>query len=156
MGYRPGMGRRPGHLLLACSIVFFACGSRSAPRPAESPSTEPSPFTGVVAVVPTTDHAAAVAWYGTWIGRGPDVEPDAGVAEWNLAGGGWIQVAHDPEHAGHGTVVVTVADVDARRRACAAAGLQPGEVQDFGVVRLVELADPDGNAVVFVQEVAAP
>ncbi|MFC3448313.1 hypothetical protein [Amycolatopsis speibonae] len=42
-------------------------------------------FKNVLAVLPVSDHAAAVAWYKQWIGRGPDVEPTEGVAEWPLA-----------------------------------------------------------------------
>jgi hypothetical protein len=79
-----------------------------------------------------------------------------GVAEWKLSGSGWLQVAHDPEHAGSTTVVVGVVDIDAQRTACVAAGVAAGDVQDLGVVKLVEIADPDGNKVVFVQETSAP
>ena len=113
-------------------------------------------FTGVVAVLPVKDHAASVAWYARWLGRNPDVVPMEGVAEWNLAQAGWLQVALDPVNAGRTSVVVTVHDANAQRLVCSKAGLNPGDVQDLGVVKLVELKDPDGNNVVFVQEVQAP
>ncbi|CAM3682120.1 hypothetical protein OCAE111667_21765 [Occultella aeris] len=38
-----------------------------------------SMLTSVISVLPVTDHAGATAWYGRWIGRGPDVEPMEGI-----------------------------------------------------------------------------
>ncbi|MEO1336978.1 MAG: hypothetical protein AAFV29_15135, partial [Myxococcota bacterium] len=57
----------------------------------------------LVAVIPVKDHAAATAWYKKWIGRDADAAPAEGVAEWKLAGDGWLQVALDPENAGNTT-----------------------------------------------------
>ncbi|WP_154794088.1 VOC family protein [Occultella kanbiaonis] len=115
-----------------------------------------SMLTSVISVLPVTDHAAATAWYGRWIGRGPDVEPMEGIAEWQLAENAWIQVSADPESAGRTTVVIGVADVDVQRTGCEAAGVPWGEIDDYGVVRTAEGSDPAGNRVVFVQEVAEP
>lgn len=112
-----------------------------------------STFVSVVAVLPVTDHAEAVAWYQRWIGRAPDVEPMDGVAEWQLAENAWIQVALDPDAAGGTTVVVGVADVEAQRAACADAGVAVGDVSDYGFVKIAEAVDPAGNKVTFVQEV---
>ena len=113
-----------------------------------------SNFASVVAVLPVTDHAKAVSWHQKWIGRGPDVEPMEGVAEWQLADNAWIQVALDPESAGRTSVVVGVKDVDVQRSACAAADVAVGEVKDYGFVKTAEAVDPAGNKIVFVQEVA--
>lgn len=106
----------------------------------------------VVGVLPVTDHPAAVAWYQKWIGRGPDVEPMDGVAEWQLAENAWIQVSADSGASGSSTVVVGVRDLDVQRSACAAAGVAVGEVADYGVVKSAEAVDPAGNTVVFVQD----
>lgn len=43
-----------------------------------------SNLANVVSVLPVTDHAEAVTWYQKWIGRGPDVKPMDGIAEWQL------------------------------------------------------------------------
>lgn len=145
-------------------MLTFACGGATqqaveAPR-AEKLAGERVPvgtnFKSVIAVIPVKDHVAAVAWYGSWIGRDADVVPMDGVAEWNLAGGGWLQVALDPEHAGSTTVVVGVVDADAQHASLAAAGVATGDVQDLGFIKLVEAVDPDGNKIVFVQETGAP
>lgn len=124
---------------------------------AEAEAAQPkSNFVNVVAVVPVKDHAVALAWYRRWIGRDADVVPMEGVAEWQIAGSGWLQVALDPEHAGGTSVVVGVRDVDVQRAACIEVGVQVGDVQDYGFIKLVEAVDPDGNKVVFVQEVGGP
>ncbi|WP_053206933.1 VOC family protein [Jiangella muralis] len=111
-----------------------------------------SNLVSVVGVLPVTDHPAAVTWYQKWIGRGPDIEPTDGVAEWQLAENAWIQVSVDPAASGRTTVVVGVADLDVQRSACAAAGVAVGEVADYGFVKSAEAADPAGNTVVFVQD----
>lgn len=112
-----------------------------------------SSFASVVAVLPVTDHAKAVSWYEKWIGRGPDVEPMEGVAEWQLAENAWIQVSVDPGSTGNTTVVVGVMDLDAQREACAAADVAVGEVNDYGFVRTADAVDPAGNKITFVQEI---
>ena len=118
-----------------------------------------SNLTSVVGVLLVTDHAAAVSWYEKWIGRGPDVEPMEGVAEWQLAENAWIQVGVDPENpdaAGKSTVVVGVADIDTQAKACSAAGVTVGDVNDYGFIKTAETVDPAGNKILFVQEVADP
>jgi predicted enzyme related to lactoylglutathione lyase len=115
-----------------------------------------SNIVNVVGVLPVTDHAKAVAWYEKWIGRAPDVEPMEGVAEWELAGNAWIQVALDPGPAGRTTVVVGVEDVDVQRSACAAVDVAVGDVVDHGFVRTAEAVDPAGNTILFVQESQEP
>ncbi|WP_125778435.1 VOC family protein [Antribacter gilvus] len=113
--------------------------------------SEPN-IASVVAVLPVTDHAKAVAWYERWIGRAPDLEPMEGTAEWQLASNAWIQVSLDPEPAGRTTVVVGVKDIDAQRSTCAAVDVAVGEVDDYGFVKTAEAVDPDGNKILFVQE----
>jgi predicted enzyme related to lactoylglutathione lyase len=113
-----------------------------------------SSFTSVVGVLPVVDHAAAVSWYQRWIGRAPDVEPTEGIAEWQLAPCGWLQVSADLEPAGNTTVVVGIADIDTHRAACAAAGVTVGEVRDYGFIKTAEAVDPAGNKILFVQETA--
>jgi len=115
-----------------------------------------SNFTSVVGVLPVVDHAEAVAWYQKWLGRGPDVEPMEGVAEWQIAENAWIQVSVDPDPAGRSTVVVGVGDIDAQSASCAAAGVTVGEINDYGFIKTAEAVDPAGNKVLFIQETGAP
>lgn len=109
-------------------------------------------FKNVLAVLPVSDHAAAVAWYTRWIERGPDVEPTEGVAEWQLAENAWIQVAHAPEAAGKGSVVIGVEDIDDTMGTLAAQGVQCGPIQDYGFIKLSDVVDPEGNKINFVWE----
>lgn len=111
-----------------------------------------SRFKNVVAVLPVADHAGALAWYTNWIGRGPDVEPMEGVAEWQLAEHAWIQVGQDEENAGNGSVIVGVDDLDELVADLGKVGVTCGEIQDYDFIKLSELADPEGNTVNFVWE----
>ena len=138
-----------GSLLLPLGA---ACATQNV---AQAATTPPSNFKSVTAVLPVKDQAAAIAWSERWIGRAPDLVPVEGVAEWQLAGQGWLQVALDPDHAGSTSVVVVVRDVLAQHKTCLDAGVTPADIQDFGIVKLFEIVDPDGNKVVFVQETGA-
>lgn len=111
-----------------------------------------SSFTNVCAVIPVADHTAAVAWYKQWLGRGPDVEPDEGVAEWKIAGNAWLQVSQDSENAGKASVVIGVEDIDAHVSSLSSAGVRCGEIQDHDFIKLSELTDTDGNKINFVWE----
>lgn len=109
-------------------------------------------YKNVNAVLPVSDHASAVAWYKKWIGRAPDVEPMEGVAEWQLADNAWIQVAQAPETAGMTSVVIGVDDIDSHVAVLAREGVTYGEIQDYDFIKMVEIADPEGNKINFVWE----
>lgn len=113
-----------------------------------------SNFTSVYSVLHVNDFDVAVEWYAKWLGRKPDLTPDEGVAEWQLAENAWIQVsvAPDPSLAGKSFVVCGVHDVEAQRKVCQDAGVSAGETQDFGFIKLAQINDPAGNTVAFVQE----
>jgi predicted enzyme related to lactoylglutathione lyase len=109
----------------------------------------------VVAVVPVKDHQKAVGWYAKLLGREADLVPADEVAEWQLADSAWIQVSADPERAGHTTVIIGVIDIDVQRSSCEKAGVPPGEVIEYpATIKMVEIADLDGNKVVFVQDIS--
>lgn len=114
-----------------------------------------SNLNSVIAILPAADHSTAVAWYRKWIGREPDLAPAEGVAEWQLAEAAWIQVsAADEATTGTSSVVVGVDDLDLQRARCAAAGVDVGDVDDLGFIRLAAATDPAGNTVTFVQVVS--
>ncbi len=109
----------------------------------------------VIAVVPVKDQAEAVAWYKKLLGREADVVPVDGVAEWQLAENGWLQVTTDPECAGSTSVIVGVSDLDALCTACADAGVSLGEIVEYpDIVKTVDAVDPDGNKVFFAQKLS--
>jgi len=109
----------------------------------------------IVAVVPVKDHEAAVAWYANLLGREADIVPAEGVAEWELAENALLQVADDADRAGCTTVIIGVEDVDVQRDHCTEAGVALGELVEYpGVIRMAEIADPEGNIVAFVQDIS--
>lgn len=111
-------------------------------------------FTSVVSVLHVNDFDGAVEWYAKWLGRKPDVTPDEGIAEWQLAENAWIQVsvAPDPSLAGKSFVVCGVHNIEAQRAVCQDAGVTASETQDLGFIKLAQVSDPAGNTVMFVQE----
>lgn len=114
-----------------------------------------SNINSVVAVVPVNDQDAAVDWYKKLLGRDADVVPVEDVAEWLLAENAWLQVSTDPVRAGSTTVVIGVHDIDAQRRACALANVSCGEIIEYpDVVKMIEVTDPDGNKITFVQDIS--
>lgn len=75
-------------------------------------------------------------------------------APWRLTNA-WIQVGTDPERAGHTTVIIGVSDIEVQRRLCEKAGIPPGEGIDYPeTIKMVEIADLDGNNIVFVQDIS--
>ncbi len=109
----------------------------------------------VVAVVPVEDHARSTAWYAKLLGREADLVPMEEVAEWQLADNAWLQVGTDPERAGKTTVIIGVVDIQVQHRLCTKADMPVGEIVEYpNVIKMTETLDPDGNKVVFVQDVS--
>ena len=112
-------------------------------------------FNDIAAVVATRDYAGARSWYSRVIGRDPDLEPMAGVAEWQIAATAWLQLIEDPDRAGKSALRIGVDDLEAQIAELADAGItvsQPVVIADL--VKVVDVADPDGNEVSFVQDIA--
>jgi predicted enzyme related to lactoylglutathione lyase len=98
----------------------------------------------------TRDVAAALDWYERVLGRPPDLVPDAGVYEWRLAAGAWLQLgAGEPSAPGTGQLVrLGVADIGAARAALEAAGARIGDVTTIpDVIAFCDLEDPFGNEI---------
>ena len=115
-----------------------------------------SNINSVIAVVPVKDHYIAVEWYKKLLGRDADVVPVEGVAEWQLAENAWLQVGTDPEQAGDTTVTIGVNDIDAQCNTLAKANVPHGEVVEYPeIIKMVEVIDPSGNKIVFVQDLSS-
>ncbi len=85
----------------------------------------------------------------------PDVVPMEGIAEWQLVENAWIQVSIDPERAGNTTVVIGVNDVEVQRKTCLDANVPVGDIVEYpDVIKMVEIIDPDGNKIAFVQDIS--
>jgi len=107
----------------------------------------------VCAGLAVRDIAQARAWYSDVLGRGPDLEPIEGVAEWQMCSTAWLQLFEDPGRAGHAVVrlgVDRLADVTPRLAELGIAIPEPVNIADM--VLVLDVRDPDGNEVSFVQE----
>jgi catechol-2,3-dioxygenase len=79
----------------------------------------------------------------------PDARPMDGLVEWHLAETFGVQVWAEPDRAGHSSMVLHESDLDARIAELDRAGIQHDGPQDATASRLLLLADPDGNRIVF-------
>jgi catechol 2,3-dioxygenase-like lactoylglutathione lyase family enzyme len=110
----------------------------------------------ISAVVATRDYATARAWYSRIMGRDPDLEPIAVVAEWQITATAWLQLIEDADRAGKSAVRFGVNDLAAQIAELNDAGIATGEpVVIADMVKVVDVADPDGNEVSFVQDLTA-
>jgi predicted enzyme related to lactoylglutathione lyase len=146
-------------VLVVAALMLAGCapsGSTPSTTSATSSSTPPaeSRLINVVGVLPVADFDAAISWYAKLLGRDPDLEPDEGVAEWQIAENAWIQVSANPEFAGKTAIVIGVDDIEAHVADCEKAGIATGEIIDYGVVKLINTTDPAGNTVTFVQTIS--
>jgi catechol 2,3-dioxygenase-like lactoylglutathione lyase family enzyme len=105
----------------------------------------------VLAVVAVRDLAASRAWYAKLFGREPDNNPMPNLIEWQVTGGGWVQVTENPQRAGYGLLNLAVSDIEEGVRELREIGLQPGEIVDAKKgVRLCPVPDPDNNQIQLV------
>ena len=113
----------------------------------------PGTFNDIAAVIATQDYAIARPWYVRVLGREPDLEPIDGVGEWQIAATAWLQVVEDHDRAGRSAVRIGVDDLAAQIAELTAAGIATGELVVIAdMVKVVDVADPDGNEVSFVQD----
>ncbi|WP_395818441.1 VOC family protein [Curtobacterium flaccumfaciens] len=104
-------------------------------------------ITSVTVGLPVSDVEASCLWYGAVFERTePDLEPEDGVAEYEV-GGIWIQLYVD-EQAEENPVSVRfgVDDVAAQHARIGALGIDIGPVECVdGAVDWFDVRDPDGN-----------
>lgn len=111
-------------------------------------------FNDIAAVVATKDYLAARTWYSRLFGRGPDLEPIDGVAEWQIAPTAWLQLITDDARAGHSAVRIGVDDLDRQIAELTDMDVETREVVVIAdLVKVVDVLDPDGNEVSFVEDV---
>lgn len=104
-----------------------------------------------VASVAVTDFAAASAWYETVLSRGPDSTPMAQVAEWKFPRGGWLQLYAHPERAGHGSVTLSVSDLEEIGARLERLSIEITRRTSSENVNTFTVVDPDGNHLVFAR-----
>ena len=109
-------------------------------------------FNGITATISVGGEKTAADWYTRLLDRAPDARPMAGLVEWRLAETCGIQIWEDPERAGGSTVVIDVDDLDSLTERMDAAGFEHDGPAPGGGRRILPIADPDGNQVVFFGE----
>lgn len=94
------------------------------------------------------DLSEASAWYERLLGSGSRPMPE--VIEWQLQGGGGLQVYAAPERAGRGSCTIIVSDIDEIAETLRTSGLAPqAEAAHHDRVDTVMIKDPDGNSIAF-------
>ena len=109
----------------------------------------------VISVIPVKNFQESLTWYKRLIGRDPDVVPMEGIAEWQIVGNAWIQVAIDPDRAGNTTLGICVNDLEAQCKTCSVSNLPIGEIEEYPeIIKMAEIIDPEGNKISFVQDIS--
>ena len=109
------------------------------------------PIEHVLAVVPVSDVERADTWYEALFGRPADNRPMPSLLEWQVTGGGWVQVTVDTDRAGAGLLNLAVDDLTATMEELAARGVGTAEIQPVAKgVELSAMSDPDGNTITLI------
>jgi glyoxylase I family protein len=105
----------------------------------------------VLAVVAVSDIEEGRSWYTKLFGRGPDNNPMSNLIEWQVTGGGWVQVTEDARRAGNGMLNLAVSNIDEGARELRERGIEAGDIINANKgVRLCRIADPDSNQIQLV------
>ena len=108
-------------------------------------------FAGAAVDIAVTDLDRAEAFYTTLLGRPFDLRARPDQREWRLCASPEVvlRITADPDHAGHGTAAIGVRDLAAEHARLALHWPDlPAVWEKPGVIALLRLPDPDGNAVV--------
>lgn len=102
--------------------------------------------------IAVSDFAGALAWYEVLFGKPPSFFPHDTEAVWELAEGRSVYIVRRPEHAGHATHTIIVADLDALVAGTTGRGLAPATQETYpNGVRKTTYVDPEGNEIGFGQ-----
>jgi predicted enzyme related to lactoylglutathione lyase len=103
--------------------------------------------TEVTIGIPVVDLARSRDWYERLLGTAPELEPVAGMAEFRIAGA-WVQLIERSSARPGWAFRIGVTGLDAEHERLMAEGFEPTEIETVpGVIRFLQLEDPDGNAV---------
>jgi predicted enzyme related to lactoylglutathione lyase len=114
------------------------------------------PAVSVTIGIPVSDLEAASRWYGQVLGKPYDIEPVAGIREFEVAGT-WIQLDQGPAAGGSWTLRIGVADLNAERQRLEESGVELSGTRTVpGVISFFDFHDPDGNQLSCYQEQESP
>ena len=105
-------------------------------------------ITNALASLAVRDLTKSAEWYEKLLGPGSRPMPE--VVEWQLDGGGGLQVYSAPDRAGRGSCTLVVSDIDELAQLLLSTGLAPdAEPVRNDRVDTVMIKDPDGNSIAF-------
>lgn len=106
----------------------------------------------IVSVFQVSDIEKSLLWYKKWLGE-PDVVPMEGVAEYELNKETWLQLSYEGnEKIEKSAIIIGIEDIKSCKEILGNNGIKTGEIQDYEVVLVFDIHDPDGNRISFVQE----
>ena len=106
----------------------------------------------IVSVFQVSDIEKSLLWYKKWLGE-PDVVPMEGVAEYELNNDVWLQLSYEgTEKIEKSSIIIGIEDIKSCKQILGDNGIETGEIQDYEVVLVFDIYDPDGNRISFVQE----
>lgn len=117
---------------------------------------QPLEVVGITMQVRAGDLDAARGWYSALLGRPPDEEPSASLAEWEILPNCWLQLAEGAPAPGNGPLHLGVADIEMERERLQQAlkvAVSPIERIE-GEVAWCNFEDPFGNRLGFFQDLA--
>lgn len=106
----------------------------------------------IVSVFQVSDIEKSLPWYKKWLGE-PDVVPMEGVAEYQLNKDVWLQLSYEgTEKIEKSSIIIGIEDIKSCKQILGDNGIETGEIQDYEVVLVFDIHDPDGNRISFAQE----
>ena len=106
----------------------------------------------VVSVFQVSDIEKSLSWYKKWLGE-PDVVPMERVAEYELNKDVWLQLSYEgTEKIEKSSIIIGIEDIKSCKKTFGNNGIETGEIQDYEIVLVFDIHDPDGNRISFVQE----
>ena len=107
----------------------------------------------IVSVFQVSDIEKSLLWYKKWLGE-PDVVPMEGVAEYELSKDTWLQLSYEGnKNIEKSAIIIGIEDIKSCKETFENNGIKTGEIQDYEIVLVFDIHDPDGNRISFVQEV---
>ncbi len=107
-------------------------------------------ITNALASLAVRDLSESAQWYEKILG--PGNQPMAEVVEWQLSGGGGLQLYAAPEKAGKGSCTLVVNDIDEIAQQLRDTALAPdADTVHHPAVDTIMIKDPDGNSIAFAR-----
>ena len=105
----------------------------------------------IVSVFQVSDIEKSLPWYKKWLGE-PNVVPMEGVAEYQLNKDVWLQLSYEgTEKIEKSSIIIGIEDIKSCKQILGDNGIETGEIQDYEVVLVFDIHDPDGNRISFAQ-----